>query len=825
MKKLITVVAALTAFSVFSATQTSKEYVDAQDGELHDEITAHKENGSNPHGVTAAQVDAYSKDEADEKFVSEEADPTVPEWAKMPEPPRPDVSSVNLKTGDVTLYANDVGAYSKEETDAAIASATPVDYANVSNKAYSAVQEETDPNVPEWAKRNAKPTYSAVEVGAVADDFAYANVKNKALSAVQSESDPTIYPWAKSAVKPTYTPLEIGAVANDSVYAQVASKAVSALQWDDISPDDNRFSAAVLAVGLNIDTNSVAVLNEIAASFGGFPITGTATTIGGLLAALAAAVAWLRKRSVVTVELSDPNETMAQIKSRIDGLKNNHVLFDTSSINVENRMYLCGVNIDVENGGVRIQDTKTGRIYIGPYIGTETILQVLSKAVDEYVPITVTAIRKDGNAVTGKTVYLYEGNDDTGELIGSIVYNGEPVMFKVGGGFHYFVKIDSIDGLFMPTTASGIANVAENVTLVYGDADHILTYEDVKMALAALGTVEAAKEKLVYRVVIADTWTDLDSTGDGDNDTTKYPAHPLHDENGHPIWDDPMICTNVEMVEDADGNTHLGAIFMRLYATAKKIQFDAPNQEVATEETAQAGITYYGMTKGQTTPSTSNLTVLSLSEGDLIPYSSYEKVYKNAYNDSGKSILVNGHNRYETSAYRKYLCADKSVGAGQWWSQGHVGQVSPTDGDFASHPYQAGCSEALLAAIKPIKRVVASNTKCDGGQDYIICDPFWLPAVREMYGTTSTQEGSEQDEYWQSYIKDSSVVPNNNTSKVNAVRKQYQVTSKTGSAVSVRLRSAYVSYSYHAYTATTTGIVLNTNARTAYAGLPACAIY
>lgn len=64
-----------------------------------------------------------------------------------------------------------------------------------------------------------------------------------------------------------------------------------------ISATDPTFSNAVLAVGLNIDTNSVAVLNEIAADFGGFPITGTATTVGGLLAALAAAVAWLRKRA------------------------------------------------------------------------------------------------------------------------------------------------------------------------------------------------------------------------------------------------------------------------------------------------------------------------------------------------------------------------------------------------------------------------------------------------------------------------------------------------------------------------------------------------
>ena len=65
-----------------------------------------------------------------------------------------------------------------------------------------------------------------------------------------------------------------------------------------ISETDPTFSNAVLAVGLNIDTNSVAVLNEIAATFGGFPIEGTATTVGGLLAALAAAIAWLKKNKV-----------------------------------------------------------------------------------------------------------------------------------------------------------------------------------------------------------------------------------------------------------------------------------------------------------------------------------------------------------------------------------------------------------------------------------------------------------------------------------------------------------------------------------------------
>lgn len=65
-----------------------------------------------------------------------------------------------------------------------------------------------------------------------------------------------------------------------------------------VLPTNPTFSNAVLAVGLNIDTNSVAVLNEISATFGGFPIERTATTVGGLLAALAAAVAWLRKKKI-----------------------------------------------------------------------------------------------------------------------------------------------------------------------------------------------------------------------------------------------------------------------------------------------------------------------------------------------------------------------------------------------------------------------------------------------------------------------------------------------------------------------------------------------
>ena len=82
--------------------------------------------------------------------------------------------------------------------------------------------------------------------------------------------------------------------------AQVGAYTKTEIDEQVIAASNPSFSNAVLAVGLDIDTNSVAVLNEIAETFGGFPIGigETATSVGGLLAALAAAVAWLRKKKI-----------------------------------------------------------------------------------------------------------------------------------------------------------------------------------------------------------------------------------------------------------------------------------------------------------------------------------------------------------------------------------------------------------------------------------------------------------------------------------------------------------------------------------------------
>lgn len=86
----------------------------------------------------------------------------------------------------------------------------------------------------------------------------------------------------------------------------------------DISATNPNFSNEVLKVGLNIDTNSVAVLQAVSDTFGGFPVRGTATTVGGLLAALAAAVAWLNKNKADKSELNKLAEKFDTANSALE---------------------------------------------------------------------------------------------------------------------------------------------------------------------------------------------------------------------------------------------------------------------------------------------------------------------------------------------------------------------------------------------------------------------------------------------------------------------------------------------------------------------------
>ena len=550
------------------------------------------------------------------------------------------------------------------------------------------------------------------------------------------------------------------------------------------------------------------------------------------------------KQAVTTLRMTDENETMGSILNRLNDVnaKGEHILFDTSAIAIDKKLYLCSIFIDTEDGVVRLNDQVTGKQYIGVYDSTQTIGNVLSLAVDAYVSLQVEAVTRDGVLVTGQTVSLYEGSDEGGTLKGEMSYDGTPVVFLVPKGMEYFIKITStLAGHFTPTTAHGIANTVKQITLEYDDVEHITTYAGIQAALAAIGDVTEAKNALVGKV-INDTWVDFDATGvNGD-------ATPARDAAGHPIWLDPMVVTDVKEVEDENGVTHIGAVMMRQYATRYTIPFDLGETEEATELTAQEGICYYGKVKDvantyvRLTPyqneSTSGKSGFIVA-GDTIPYSDYEKVYRNTVLDSGMNLMENnasniiryGHNRYEHSMWRKYLCADKDDAEGAWRTSSHAGQVPPTGDSYKYFPYQKGCSDALLAAIKRVKTAVMSNTKGDGGATYYVYDPFFLPCINEMFGTDNDGEGSYQYEYWWKTCGDTTktLQPHNNKAEINNYRYRHAINGKTspvGSGVTLRLRSAFRSYSYNAWFVSTAGYLNGGNgASVAFAGVPACVIY
>ena len=216
------------------------------------------------------------------------------------------------------------------------------------------------------------------------------------------------------------------------------------------------------------------------------------------------------------------------------------------------------------------------------------------------------------------------------------------------------------------------------------------------------------------------------------------------------------------------------------------------------------------------------MTILSLNVGDEIPYGSYSKVFKNAYNDSSKYILQYGHNRYETSAYRQYLMS--SAEKNQWWEQKHIGQVAPSSAaNYCG--YRKGCSSRLLSLIKKTKISIYANTVTDKDGEHFVYDDIFLPCCNDMYGVgNNVAEAEYPFTYWKGLVPDA--MPFNNKAELNAQRKMIRVSNKSSSSGSyVRLRSANRTYSCYVWLVSSPGSLVFSYASTAYAASPACVIY
>lgn len=172
----------------------------------------------------------------------------------------------------------------------------------------------------------------------------------------------------------------------------------------------------------------------------------------------------------------------------------------------------------------------------------------------------------------------------------------------------------------------------------------------------------------------------------------------------------------------------------RLYP-GSTLQFDAPETPTAaTEETAQAGIYYFGFDG-------TNYIALSLNEGDTIPYGDYTAVYKTDVTNNVtyyNQIRQSGYNNYHFSAARQWLNSDGAAGA--WWNASHVGDVAPSQATQLAG-FMAGLPADFKAILSRTEVKSIGNTVTDGGATYTDYDYFFLPSFYEVYAANTPVEG------------------------------------------------------------------------------------
>lgn len=414
----------------------------------------------------------------------------------------------------------------------------------------------------------------------------------------------------------------------------------------------------------------------------------------------------------------------------------------------------------------------------------------VNELAEKWCDIVVTCATTDGVTVTGQTVTLHAGSSADDPVYDTRAYNGQPVTFQVPAGFRYFVRVSStLAGHYGPTTAVGTASATTiAVTLTYSDINNITTFAGIKDAVNSFSDVAEGKAALVG-IEIADTWTA---------------------DDGVTVYQNPMVCVDVQERLDANNEPHLAAVMMRKYATVNAMQFDAPEREEATEETALTGVYYFGWIE-----STNAFTALKLSAGATIPYGNYDKVFRNTIHQTNLDVLKYGWNNWEYSSYRQYLNSDAAVG--EWYYSTHIGQCEP-DNAAVTRGWKAGCSAELLAHAKPVQVPCWANTTTDGGKIYTTLDTFWLPSGTEMYGAVNENEGSAF-EYVVEATGLESAANGNNTGRV------YRKENATSTATIYRLRSAHRGSSYYAWCVHAAGSVNTNSASSAYAGVPACCIF
>lgn len=411
---------------------------------------------------------------------------------------------------------------------------------------------------------------------------------------------------------------------------------------------------------------------------------------------------------------------------------------------------------------------------------SKKIAEELNECV-KFVKITVNLIGSEGNIPTGNTIYVYEIIDNIETLSYSVPSPTGSTVVRIPRGEKYRITASTDEeGFYAPVDVIGVAIHDDAVTIRYTELAYPKTFRDIEV-LAQAGLA-----------------SDVISIGDEFTSTYTYDGNEL---------EMPWIVTDVKDVEFEDGHIGQGVFMEAKYATIESIQFDAPHQEVATEETAIEGLYYIGRTD-------STYTLLTLSPGDTIPYSDYTYIYHDTIKDTSLNIYRYGHNRVLTSAYRQWLNSDADKGA--WWTAPKVGYCPPSQLN-SQKGFMAGLSKEFIDCVAKVKRTYYTNSVTDGSVIDVLYDKFFAATGTELYGSVNDNEGT----YWTYYKEATGLTsPSNNQ---NTGRIKYALNAKTSPlycwSFSCSRGGSCCVWSRYA-----TGQLLSYYAYCSYRAVPACVI-
>lgn len=345
----------------------------------------------------------------------------------------------------------------------------------------------------------------------------------------------------------------------------------------------------------------------------------------------------------------------------------------------------------------------------------------------------------------------------------------------------------------------------------------LITDATLQEIVAQIGRKNAVLQKFINEYTPT-TWLDVQANVRAGKAKQKY---AVGDElicnytyNGVAYECPWVVLDNDRECEWSDGTTHPGLWLGMKYCTVEDVQFDAKEDtlvDLTQEPNALEGWYYWGLT-GTT------YTALNLSAGAAIP-TTYDSVHKCGINH--KDVLLNGYNRWSHSAQRQWL--NSSAGIGEWWTAQHTGDLAPSQ--LASMKgFMAGLDSDFLAVVHPVKVKTSCNTVTDGGVTDTTVDTFFLQSIEEVYGSPQIPDiEGPYFPYWKQVTGLDSPT-NGSGSNTNDARKIRRISSPSGSAAYVRLRSAYRGYAYYAWLVTSSGYLYSNGAYNSYAALPACVI-